>query len=70
MKEIIVRMVALPPHIRAFTLPDAQGDYNVYLNSCLSVEQRRISFMHELRHIFSDDFYKRDMTAGEIEKQK
>ena len=67
MNEVIVREIVLPPHVRAFTLPDPQGDYNVYLNSTLSAEQRRRSLQHELGHIRRDDFYRREATAKEIE---
>ncbi|MBQ7638266.1 MAG: hypothetical protein IJS90_05155 [Clostridia bacterium] len=69
MKDIIIREIVLPSAVRAFTLPDEQGDYNVYINSSLSDEQRKKSFQHELMHISRDDFYKRDMTAAEIEAQ-
>lgn len=67
LKEIIIRAIPMPIHIRAFTIPDAQGDYNVYLNSKLGEEQQKKSFAHEKRHIENDDFYL-DMSAGEIEK--
>jgi len=69
LEDIIIREIVLPCHVRAFTLPDEQGDYNVYINSCLSAEQRRKSFEHELRHIERDDFYKQEKTAAEIESQ-
>ena len=69
MTEIIVRMMALPPHVRAFTMPDAQGDYNIYINSALSSEQQKKSLLHELRHIQRDDFYRRDVSARQIEAE-
>ena len=69
MKEIIIRLMPLPPHVRAFTMPDEQGDYNVYVNAVLSGEQQRRSLQHELRHIRRDDFYKRDSSAREIEEE-
>lgn len=67
MKDIIVREIPLPAHVRAFTLPDGQGDYNVYLNCSLSAEQRQRSLLHELTHIRRDDFYRTDSTAAELE---
>ncbi len=70
MTEIIVRRIPLPPHVRAFTMPDAQGDYNVYINSCLSEEQQRSSLQHELRHIRRDDFFRRDGTVKELEAER
>ena len=69
MTEIIVRKIPLPPHVRAFTMPDAQGDYNIYINCALSTEQQLISYLHELKHIRRDDFYKRGKTAKEIEEE-
>lgn len=66
MEEVIVRMVDLPAGVRAFTLPDEQGDYNVYVNSALSYEQQQKSLLHERRHIVNGDFYS-DKTARDIE---
>lgn len=58
MEDIIIRKIQLPVHVKAFTVTDAQGDYNVYLNSLLSDEQQMKSFMHEKKHIENDDFFK------------
>ena len=69
MTEIIVRKIPLPPHVRAFTMPDPQGDYNIYINCALSAEQQLSSYLHELKHIRRDDFYKRGKTAKEIEEE-
>lgn len=68
MKEIVVRMMRLPPHVRAFTVLDAQGDYNVYINEAMSHEQRLRSFAHEKRHIENGDFCS-DLCATEIERR-
>ena len=67
MEDIIVREIPLPAHVRAFTLPDGQGDYNVYINCALSSEQQKQSLNHELTHIRRDDFYRTDSTARELE---
>ena len=66
MNEIIIRTLPLPPHVRAFTLPDAQGDYNVYINASLSSEQQQKSLSHEKKHIEREDFYS-DLPAAVIE---
>ena len=58
MKNVIVRLIALPLGVRAFTLPDEQGDYNIYLNCALSFEQQKKSLQHERRHIENGDFDK------------
>lgn len=57
----------LPVGVRAFTIPDAEGDYNVYLNCRLSAEQQRRSLLHEQLHIKRNDFYK-DLSACAIER--
>ena len=48
----------MPLTIRAFTLPDANGDYNIYINESLSEEAKIKSLEHEKRHIERDDFQK------------
>lgn len=68
MNEIYVRTLPLPVHIKAFTLPDAQGDYNVYINAALSAEQQQKSLRHERTHIEKDDF-DRDESVSVIEAE-
>ena len=59
MTNIIIRLQdGLPCSVRAFTVVDAEGDYNVYLNSKLTQEQLEQSYEHELRHIQNGDFDK------------
>ena len=65
-ENIIVRYISLPVSVRAFTVPDSQGNFNVYINSSLSFEQQRKSFEHEMCHIENGDFF-RDETAVCIE---
>ncbi len=67
MNEVIIRLLPLPVGVRAFTIPDAEGDYNVYLNCCLSAEQQQRSLRHEQMHIARNDFYK-DATACALER--
>ena len=61
-------MMPLPPHVRAFTVLDPQGDYNVYINERMSYEQRLRSFAHEKRHIDNGDFAS-EQRATEIERR-
>ena len=68
MNDIVVRLMPLPAHVRAFTMVDAQGDYNVYINESMSFEQRRRSVAHEKRHIERKDF-DREQRATEIERR-
>lgn len=68
LEDVIVRIMELPVNVRAFTVTDEQGDYNVYLNCALSFEQQQKSLQHERRHITNGDFYKAD-SALSIEKK-
>ncbi|MBQ2758167.1 MAG: hypothetical protein IJE93_00190 [Clostridia bacterium] len=67
MENIIIRTIPLPSSVRAFTVADESGDYNIYINSLLSFEQQIKSLEHEAVHIENGDFYK-EMTATEIER--
>ena len=67
MNDVIVRLIAMPLSVRAFTVPDEQGDSNIYLNEALSDEQLQKSFIHEQNHIQRGDFCK-DLPARVIEK--
>lgn len=51
----------MPLTIRAFTVPDANGDYNIYINNDLSEEAKKRSFEHEKNHIENNDFSSSDL---------
>lgn len=68
MEELIVRAIPLPIHVRAFTIPDGEGDYNIYLNSNLTDEQQKKSLRHEKLHIVNGDFGSSE-PASDIEKR-
>lgn len=53
---VIVRVAALPSRVKGVTVPDEDGNYNVYLNQCLSYETQRRAYLHEIEHITNDDF--------------
>ena len=46
----------MPLTVRAFTLPDANGDFNIYLNEDLSAEAMERALKHEKLHIQRNDF--------------
>ncbi len=48
----------MPLTVRAFTLPDANGDFNIYINENLSDEAKEKSLAHEKLHIERGDFQK------------
>lgn len=51
MENEIVRLAPLPPRVNAVVLVDENGDYNIYVNQCLSFEEARRAYKHELEHI-------------------
>ncbi len=53
---IFIREIKMPATVRAFTVPDEDGNFNVYINECLSEEAKRKSLDHEKMHISRDDF--------------
>ncbi len=56
MSKVFVRQIKMPLTVRAFTLPDANGDFNIYINEDLSDEAKKKSLAHEKKHIARNDF--------------
>lgn len=56
MNEVYVRLVALPLTIRGVTVPDEEGDFNIYINSSLTPDQQKLVLKHEMTHIERNDF--------------
>lgn len=54
MDNIIIRIIDMPAEVQGMTVVDADGNYNVYLNSKGDIEK---AFVHELGHILNNDFY-------------
>ncbi|MBE6815344.1 MAG: hypothetical protein E7522_07865 [Ruminococcaceae bacterium] len=65
--SIFIREMKMPLTIRAFTVPDANGDYNIYINNDLSDEAKKKSLNHEKMHIENNDFSSSEL-ARTIEK--
>lgn len=57
MDDIIVRLIDLPHSVNGVTVLDEEGDYNVYINSRLSLHNRDVAYKHELAHIQEGHFY-------------
>lgn len=57
MDNVIVRIIDMPLSVQGMTVVDADGNYNVYLNSKGDLES---AFIHELSHILNNDFYTED----------
>ena len=58
MNLLFVREIKMPLSIRAFTIPDDNGDFNIYINEDLSDEAKHKSLEHEKNHIRKNDFQK------------
>lgn len=57
---IFVRPVPLPEAVRAVTLPNDDGTFDIYLNLRLPDELQQKALAHELEHIMQDHFYNDD----------
>ncbi len=55
---LLIREIKMPTTFRAFTLPDANGDFNIYINEALSDEAKQKALNHEMLHIKRNDFQK------------
>ena len=58
MNLLFIREIKMPLTIRAFTVPDANGDFNIYINKDLSDAAKQKSLEHEKNHIKHNDFQK------------
>lgn len=46
----------MPTTIKGVTVPDVDGNYNIYINSKLNYEMQQIILKHELTHIEHNHF--------------
>ena len=56
MNNTHIREIKMPLTIRGFTIPDENGDFNIYINCDLSEEAKKRSLKHELTHIKDNHF--------------
>ena len=56
MNDVFVRVIDLPYCIKGITVPDEEGDFNVYINSRLSYDEQKITYIHEHFHILHKHF--------------
>lgn len=64
--EIIIRLFDDDTSVKGATVPDSDGNYNVYINARLSEAQQLKTLKHEVRHIRRGDFHNR-LTIWEAE---
>lgn len=71
MDDVVCRIIELPSRVNAITVVDEDGDYNVYINARLSIEEQRKAYRHEVRHIRKSHFYTdKTVKACELEADK
>lgn len=58
--NIFIRIILLPESVRAVTLPNDDGTFDIYINSALPEELQQKALRHELAHIQKDHFYNDD----------
>lgn len=58
----------MPCTVRGLVMPDADGDYNIYINPCLSIAEQEKTLKHEMAHIESGDFCNH-LSIDEIEER-
>ena len=63
MNDYFVRFVSLPQLVRACTIPNSDGTFDIYINSSLPEELQEKALQHELRHIKQNHFYNSDPVA-------
>jgi hypothetical protein len=58
---IFVRLIRFPSDtVRAVTLPNDDGTFDIYINERLPEELQQKALEHELKHIRKDHFYNED----------
>lgn len=66
-RDVIVRLEALPAHIRGFCV-EKDSFYTIVINADLEASERLKVYEHEIRHIEQDDFHS-DEDVDEIERR-
>lgn len=67
--DIIIRIVPLPRGVRGCTVPDENGDYNIYIAERLDPEDRVKVFRHEVEHIKRLHFQRSEKSVAEKENE-
>jgi len=55
--DYIVRYADFPITVRAVTVMDINGFYNIYINARLSYDAQKRAIAHEIEHIARGDFF-------------
>lgn len=60
MSDLPARLVDLPTSVKGFCYHDDDGEPYIILNSRLSYEQNKITYLHERKHIEAGEMYDPD----------
>lgn len=66
---IFIREQELPMRIRAYTSPDKDDNYNIYINKDLADEVKEKALKHELAHINKSHFCCEEMSTYMLERE-
>lgn len=64
-----VLRIDMPPRAKGFVRANSDGSHTIVLNACLSVEQQKETYLHEMQHIRKGDLYATD-SAEAIECER
>ena len=68
MNDVFYRQFQGPLSIRGFVIPDADGDYTVFVNDALSEELKQETIRHEQSHIALGHLESEEM-ASDLESE-
>ena len=54
--DYFVRIVDLPPKVKALVAENDDGTYSLYLNAKNDKKRNVLAYLHELEHIENNDF--------------
>lgn len=60
MGEVFVFVTDMPTGIRGHVNANKDGSYTIFINARLNHEQQIKAYLHEIKHIAEDDFYKNE----------
>ena len=64
-----VRLVPLPLTVDGVTLPNDDGNFDIYINSCHTKEHQEETLAHELNHIRKEHFYNDTKPIRTVEQE-
>lgn len=62
----IIKIVDMPVSVKAYTVPNEDGTFTIFINSRLNSEQQQESYSHEIEHILSNNFKTNNVNNAEL----